>query len=328
MNNNPTVSVIIPIYNRAHMIGRAIQSVSKQSYQDFELIIVDDGSTDNTDEVVKEFQQKDKRITYIKHDKNKGGSAARNTGIKASKGKYIAFLDSDDEWLPEKLEKQVKLINRKNNCKIRIVGSGAIYILDREGKKECFYIKPTNNKNIFISFLKGEYVPLGGSMFLIDKYVFNECGLFDESLVLRHGGQQDYEMWLRIAKKYHYCQIEDYLVKYYLHSGKRITDSKIAKKVKSIEYIIEKYKDDYKKYPNIYSDRLRFLGSQFCRTESITLGRNYIKKAIQYNRFNCLAYFYYILSLLGPKLYNKVYKFVIHYKYLNENVVKKELKKV
>jgi len=99
MNKNPKVSVIIPTYNRAHLIGRAIQSVLNQTYQDFELIVVDDGSTDNTNEVIKEFSQKDKRILYIKHDKNKGGSAARNTGIKAARGEYIAFQDSDDEMV-------------------------------------------------------------------------------------------------------------------------------------------------------------------------------------------------------------------------------------
>jgi len=104
---NPTVSVIISTYNRAHLIGRAIQSVLNQTYQDFEVIVVDDGSTDNTEEIVKSFN--DPRIRYIRHEKNKGAAAARNTGIKAARGKYIAFQDSDDEWLPEKLEKQMKV---------------------------------------------------------------------------------------------------------------------------------------------------------------------------------------------------------------------------
>lgn len=98
----PTVSVVIPTYNRAHLVGRAIQSVLNQTYQDFEIIVVDDGSTDNTEEVVKSFN--DPRIRYIRHDQNRGGSAARNTGIKMARGEYIAFQDSDDEWLPEKLE--------------------------------------------------------------------------------------------------------------------------------------------------------------------------------------------------------------------------------
>lgn len=114
MNKVPTVSIIIPTYNRAHLIERAIESVLHQTYQDFELIIIDDGSTDNTDDIINKFQKKDDRIIYLKHDRNKGGSAARNTGIKASRGEYIAFLDSDDEWLPEKLEKQMDFFESNN----------------------------------------------------------------------------------------------------------------------------------------------------------------------------------------------------------------------
>lgn len=81
---NPTVSVVIPTYNRAHLLGRAIQSVLNQTYHDFEIIVVDDGSTDNTEKVVKSFN--DPRIHYIRHDQNRGGSAARNTGIKMARG--------------------------------------------------------------------------------------------------------------------------------------------------------------------------------------------------------------------------------------------------
>jgi len=106
----PKVSVIIPTYNRAHLVGRAIRSVLNQTYQDFEIIVVDDHSTDNTEEVVKSFN--DPRIRYIRHEKNRGGSAARNTGIRAARGEYIAFLDDDDYWLPTKVEKQISLFEQ------------------------------------------------------------------------------------------------------------------------------------------------------------------------------------------------------------------------
>ena len=119
----PTGSVIIPTYNRARMVDRAIQSVLSQTYQDFEIIVVDDASTDNTQEVVKECMFRDKRVRYIKHEKNKGGSAARNTGIKNEHGEYVGFLDSDDEWLPTKLEKQIELFRKRCNS------VGAVYCL-------------------------------------------------------------------------------------------------------------------------------------------------------------------------------------------------------
>jgi glycosyltransferase involved in cell wall biosynthesis len=104
----PKVSVIIPTYNRAGLLKRAIQSVLNQIYQDFEIIIVDDASTDNTENVIESF--KEHRIRYIKHESNKGAAVARNTGIKFANENYIAFQDSDDEWLPEKLEKQMEII--------------------------------------------------------------------------------------------------------------------------------------------------------------------------------------------------------------------------
>jgi len=104
----PTVSVIIPTYNRAHLVGRAIRSVLNQTFQDFEIIVVDDGSTDNTEEVVKGFN--DPRIRYIRHEENHGGSAARNTGICAARGEYIAFLDADDEWLSMHLHRKLQLL--------------------------------------------------------------------------------------------------------------------------------------------------------------------------------------------------------------------------
>ena len=106
--NNPLVSVIIPTHNRADMIGRAIGSVLAQARSDFELLVISDGSTDNTEEIVDDVQ--DSRIWFLKHERSRGASAARNTGLRESRGKYIAFLDDDDEWTHDKLEIQLPVI--------------------------------------------------------------------------------------------------------------------------------------------------------------------------------------------------------------------------
>lgn len=106
----PEVSVILPTYNRSKTLDRAIRSVLSQTYKDFELIVVDDGSTDNTEALIKNIILLDKRVKYLKLQTNSDVCKARNTGILASSGKYIAFQDSDDEWLPEKLMKQVEII--------------------------------------------------------------------------------------------------------------------------------------------------------------------------------------------------------------------------
>ncbi|WP_051827328.1 glycosyltransferase family 2 protein [Metabacillus indicus] len=114
-DKNPLISVIIPSYNRASILPRAISSVLSQTYKNLELIIVDDASTDKTEEVVTSIS--DERIQYIRHEKNSNGSVARNTGIKNANGDYIAFLDSDDEWDKDKLLNQYKFYKNYNEEK-------------------------------------------------------------------------------------------------------------------------------------------------------------------------------------------------------------------
>ena len=131
MENTPIISVIIPTYNRENMIGYAIKSVLNQTFKNLEIIVVDDGSTDNTEEIIRDF--KDKRVKYIKkYKKNRGISVARNIGIKVARGKYIAPLDSDDEWLPEKLDKQIKIL-QDGPPELGVVYSNSCYI-DKSGK--------------------------------------------------------------------------------------------------------------------------------------------------------------------------------------------------
>ena len=103
----PLISVTLPTYNRAYILPKAIDSVRAQTYTNWELIIVDDGSTDNTEEIINTYRRADPRIRYAKHETNKGLAASRNTGVRESRGSYIANLDSDDEWLPQKLEKEL-----------------------------------------------------------------------------------------------------------------------------------------------------------------------------------------------------------------------------
>ena len=105
----PKVSVVIPTHNRAGFLQAAIQSVLNQTFQDFEIIVVDDASEDQTTEIVRSFS--DPRIRYMRHESNKGQGASRNDGIRQASGEYIALLDDDDEWLPEKLAKQVALLD-------------------------------------------------------------------------------------------------------------------------------------------------------------------------------------------------------------------------
>ena len=156
----PLVSVVIPTYNRADLISRAIASVCSQSYQNLEIIVVNDNSQDNTEEVVREIAQGDSRINYYRHSNNLGGSVARNTGIKKATGEYIAFLDSDDIWLPQKLELQLRAIAKNRHDKIvsytKFKKSNRVFFrpstLPRRGKK--------NNESV------ADYFWLGGGEIL------------------------------------------------------------------------------------------------------------------------------------------------------------------
>ena len=126
------VSVIIPTYNREKTIRRSIESILNKTYQDFEIIVVDYGSVDNTYEVVKSID--DNRIVYVKHEVNKGPSIARNTGIFTAKGDIIAFQDSDDEWFSYKLELQLNTM-KEFNCDIVV---GEVFFVDEDGNKRKF----------------------------------------------------------------------------------------------------------------------------------------------------------------------------------------------
>ena len=183
------VSIITPTYNCAKFIGATIESVLNQTYQNFEMIIVDDASKDNTEEVVKSF--KDKRIKYIRLSKNSGPAVARNRAMEEAKGKYMAFLDSDDLWKREKLENQINFI-KKN--KYKIICSDYEQI-DEEGNKLNKIIpckKKVNYNGILLS------CPVGNSTVFYD---VSKLGKFKVPNIRK---RNDDALWLQILKKEEY----------------------------------------------------------------------------------------------------------------------------
>lgn len=185
----PKVSVVIPTYNYAHFLPEAVQSVLAQTFPNFELIIVDDGSTDNTPEVAKRFLG-DPRVRYVRQE-NRGLSAARNTGIREARGKYVAFLDPDDLWLPEKLEKQVALVEKDVDIALAYC---TVEFMDTDGAPLPHVAWPHPPGAGVKELLYMNWVVGSGSSVLVRKAVFEEAGLFNESL----RGLEDIDMWLRI----------------------------------------------------------------------------------------------------------------------------------
>ena len=209
--NRPLVSVIIPTFNRAKVVKRAVSSVLEQSFQDFECIVIDDGSVDETKSVLQEFSNK---IRAIKTD-NRGAAAARNIGAAESKGTFIAFLDSDDEWKKEKLAKQISYMQEAG---FRISQTDETWV--RNGKfvnKPKKYIRPCGD--IFYNCL--EVCAVTPSSVFMEKELFFEYGGFDESFPVC----EDYDLWLRMSLKERFGLIDEPLIIKYGGENDQLSNS-------------------------------------------------------------------------------------------------------
>jgi glycosyltransferase involved in cell wall biosynthesis len=198
-SKKPLVSVIIPTYNRAWVLREAIDSVLAQEFKDFELIVVDDGSTDNTGEILDSYEQD----ILVLRQSNKGVSAARNRGIAAAAGRLIAFLDSDDLWLPRKLSSQVDFF--KSNPAAVINQTEEIWV--RNGVR----VNPKTRHHKFSGMIFERSLALclvSPSAVMIKKNLFSEVGVFDENLP----ACEDYDLWLRISCRYPVDLIETPLI--------------------------------------------------------------------------------------------------------------------
>ena len=222
------ISVVIPSYNRKDFLKRSIDSAINQTKKPLEIIVVDDGSTDGTEAMIKSDYD---FVKFIKQ-KNKGVSAARNIGIKVSIGEWICFLDSDDEWKKDKLEKQINAM--KSNPGYKFFHSNEIWIKNglriNQKKKHKKY-----GGDIFDKCL--DMCRISPSSVMIDKTVFDEVGNFNEYLVVC----EDYELWLRICDKYRVFFIDEPLIiKYGGHQGQLSysIESIENHRIKALEYLI------------------------------------------------------------------------------------------
>ena len=208
---NSLISIIMPSYNTAKYISESINSVLAQTYTEWELIIVDDCSTDNTDEVIANFL-KDERIKYLKNEKNSGAAISRNKALREAKGKYVAFLDSDDLWHPEKLERQLAFMKENGyqftytDYKIQLNGEWLPYVYtgpkrvnERKMKDYCYFSTITV------------------------MYDREHVGLIQIEPVKKNN---DYAMWLKIIKKAPCYRFPECLSSYIKHEGSISSGSK------------------------------------------------------------------------------------------------------
>jgi glycosyltransferase involved in cell wall biosynthesis len=200
------VSVIIPAFNCEQYIAECIDSVLVQTFQDFEIIIIDDGSTDDTVSIISEYKYN--RIKLF-HQNNSGSAAARNYGVTQSSGIWIAFIDADDIWLPDKLQKQLEHCSNHAWSHTDLFFHGSFYPK---------YTKATEFTSKHSGFILNNLLvenSIGTSSVLIKKEIFEDSGGFNTDL----RALQDWDLWLRIAEKYQVCYVDEPLVYYRVHKS-------------------------------------------------------------------------------------------------------------
>lgn len=292
MNEKPLVSVIITTYNRAHLLPRAINSVLNQTYQNFELIIVDDGSKDNTEEVVNSFD--DKRIVYYKHEKNKGVLGAKNTGFDLAKGEYNCLLDDDDEFLPEALETAVNKFAELASKGVKILWFDSV-----DAEKEEFSGSGIRKEGYIyyedlLCRIHGDY------WIIIDSEVLGD-NRFDERL-----WDTESILWLKLHRKSKAYYIPKVLLRKYREHGERVSQpmsalKRISRVTLTHRVFLEEYGEELKSLcPKYYGQRLAGLGaSQILNGEKLE-GRKRLLESFKFN-FSLKYFILFLLSFILNK---------------------------
>lgn len=221
------VSVIVPTYNRAKLLEQAIRSVQRQTYAHLEIIVVDDASSDDTAALVHDID--DSRIRYVRHDCNRGGAAARNTGIRSARGEYIAFLDDDDQWEPEKTAAQLALLK---NYDVVLCGGDRAAPVGRSLTATVLKLR---------DFQLGK-ITAGGTGVLMAKAEALRNTMFDESLPR----YQDWDLFIRLALKHQVGYLNRPLVRYNEGDHARITNSVVRMDARELErqfFMLHKYRN-------------------------------------------------------------------------------------
>ena len=290
-NRMPKVTVIIPTCNRSASLRNAIASVLAQTFTDLEILVVDDASGDNTREVVEEF--KESSIQYIRHDANCGGAVARNTGITHSRSEYIAFLDDDDEWLPNKLEVQMKVFE---HCSPQV---GAIYTghrnVNRETGETIGIWRPLKKGHIYEDLMKKNWVSTTSSV-VLKRECLKNVGTFDERLP----SFQDYDLWIRIAREYLFEYVDEILVTYYEHRKKIWTNHGALEK--GIDVMVDKYAQS-KELKKNFSYHYLGLGERCLMNGDMKKGRELLRKGMELYPFEIKHYLNWGVSLLGGEMF-------------------------
>jgi glycosyltransferase involved in cell wall biosynthesis len=303
----PLITVIIPTYNRAGLLGRAIRSVLKQSFERFELIVADDSSTDATEAVVSRFS--DPRIVFIRRSTNGGNAAARNTGILAARGEYICFLDSDDEFLPGYFE-AVTTVLEDSPEGVGFAWVGRYLVTPGSDGDEWITERPPPGKDVEDEYLSFLYRFRGGTSrgLVVKRRCFEEIGLFDERL----RAAVDTDLVLRLVQRYSYIEIETPYVCFHQHAGERVSQNS-SYKAHAYTLLIEKHRAALEANPDLWVQFHNRTARFFYQAGDRASGRSYAMAALKRNRLHlrswALMLLHEVLGYRGGRLYREMSRF-------------------
>jgi glycosyltransferase involved in cell wall biosynthesis len=254
MHAIPKVSVVIPAFNRASVVGNALQSVLGQSFQELEIIVVDDGSRDGTAEAVRQIAQSEARIRLIRHEANRGAQAARNTGIRAALGEWIGFLDSDDTWVSSSLELRMAAARSRN---VQVVHSAGFVLRFGGGERETFEV-PALSGNVYRQLLRA-----AGPVFqtlLVSAKALQAIGGLDEAIV----AYQEWDTAIRLAKRFEFAFVPEPTFVYDCRSMNTISKN-LLRGAKGYEQILRKHLRDIalRAGPRAVSEHYARLSSEY-----------------------------------------------------------------
>lgn len=282
----PLVSVVIPTRDRSRLVAQAVESAFAQTYPAIEVIVVDDGSTEDISGALAPFAARGLRI--IRHDRNLGAPAARNSGIAAARGEYVAFLDSDDEWAPEKIERQVALMLASGGA-VALVYCG-IRKVDESGRVLGYKV-PTKRGMIFDDLLRDNCVG-STSVALVSRAALDEAGGFDVSLKSR----QDLDLWLRVARRHAVDFAPEPLVTYRVHAS-RISSNADAR-AQGYEAVLRKYFAEISANPVVLASYYFDIGRFRLMTGERSLAATLFKKSLL-TSFSPKALVAFLISGIG-----------------------------
>ena len=300
-NNVPVISVIIPTHNRIQRLKLAIESALSQTFNDIEIIIISDASTDETNQYVENLCKTENRIRFFSYTPSKGGNYARNLGAKNAIGKYLAFLDDDDIWHKEKLERQLDIF--KKDSKIGLVCTATCVVYDKEKYTNIFVpsAEYDSSKKILIENCIGSTTTV-----MVEKQLFFDVGGFDEKLL----AQQDYDLWIRICQKTKIGVVKEPSVDYFISNNTNQISSYTNKYEISIDYMDKKYFNLYNTLSSMENKKRQALCKLTLAKRAINnkqgkLARKFIRESRKI-LFLKISIVYFISSFFTPSFVRRV----------------------